>query len=353
MTPVSVDEKIERERPKNRTAKELLTGMIMRDADEKYRNLLLEFVDTDTLADRLRERNSVATDFLSIHYGWCSIRFCAMDRVEGKPVENVVFTVQNIDQERKEQEAVIRRIKKVESISEAQSSFMDHISDDLQKPLQSLVDLNGHILRESGDGPVKGYARSAYSGASRLLMLTDGLVDGFALKAGKKQLARRDYSLRQLLIDALQSILPLAEENRLSVALDIAEALPDGLRGDPRVLREVLVNLIVGIMPVSEGGKLQLAVYGKSLEDRVHLLFSVRTFSDAAQVSNGNMPAAAEENQLSGLSMEIVSALLNGMGSALKTVRSPAGRGEVYFEIEQPIVDPAPIGRLTVEDANA
>ena len=54
MTPVSVDERIERERPKDQTAKVLLTDMVNRDAEEKYRERILAFVDTDTLAPQQR-----------------------------------------------------------------------------------------------------------------------------------------------------------------------------------------------------------------------------------------------------------------------------------------------------------
>jgi hypothetical protein len=119
----------------------------------------------------------------------------------------------------------------------------------------------------------------------------------------------------------------------------MAEALPDRLQGDPRVLREVLVNLACGSIAPISGGTLQLATYGKALDDRIHLLFSVRVLSDSAHVQSP-----------SGMSMTVVSTLLAGMGSALKTVRSPAGRSEVYFEIEQRVLDAAPIGKLTVGD---
>ena len=342
MTPVSVDEKIERNRPKNRTAKELLTGMIERDADEMYRDHMLEFVDTDTLAERLKDRNSVASEFRSLQYGWCEIRFCAMDRIEGKPLENVVFTVQNINDEKKEQEAVIRQIEAVESINEAKAAFVDNMTDDLQRPLQALIDLHDKILRESRDEAVRDYARSANSTASRLLMLTDGLVDGLGIESGKMQPASVAYSLRQLLVDTLHTVVPLAKEQGLDVTLDVTEALPDKLQGDPRVLREILVNLVAGSIASSRDGTIQLATYGKTLEGRVHLLFSVRIHSDSAKA-----------HAASGMAMTVVSTLLSGMGTALKTVRSPAGRSEAYFEIEQQMLDDAPIGKLTVGDGQA
>jgi hypothetical protein len=155
MTPVSVDERMERERPKNRTAKELLTDVVTQDAEENYRERMLEFVDTDTLAERLKDRNSVVSEFRSAQYGWCALRFCAMDRADGKPLEDVVFAVQDINEEKKEQEAIVHQIEEAESLYEAKAAFADSIVDDLQHPLQDLVELNDRILRESRDDAVR------------------------------------------------------------------------------------------------------------------------------------------------------------------------------------------------------
>lgn len=339
MTPVSVNEKAERERPKNRTAKELLTDMTMRDAEDKYRDRMLEFVDTDTLAERLKDRNSVAIEFVSRQYGWCAIRFCAMDRVEGGAVENVVFAVQDINEEKKEQEAIVRQIEAAQSVSDAKAAFVDNIANDLQKPLQSLAVLNNAILRESGEDAVRSYALSARNTANRLAILADGLVDGFGIESKRLQPASEAYSLRQLLIDTLQTVLPLAEERRCALTLDAVETLPDQLTGDFRMLREVLVNLMSRALSQGDGGKLQLAVYGNVMGDRVHLLFSIRSLSDSKTVRS-----------ISGMDNGAVSALLSGMGSALKTVKSPAGHSEAYFEIEQAVLDGKPIGKIALEN---
>lgn len=173
-------------------------------------------------------------------------------------------------------------------------------------------------------------------------MLTDGLMDGFDIESGKTRPAAKAYSLRGLLIDTLHILMPLAEENGFSVVLDIAPTLPDRLSGDSRLLQEVLVNMVSGSLPATDKGRVQLAVYGKNVEDRIHLLFSVRVQLDSRRISVA-----------SGLGRQVASALLTGMGSALKSVRSPAGHSEVYFEIEQRVLEPAPIGALTIDDAQA
>ena len=340
MTPVSVDERIERERPKNRPAKEWLADQILRESDELYRDRMLEFVDTDTLAERLKQRNSIAGEFVSARYGWCCIRFFAMNRVEGKPLEDVVFALQDINEEKKEQEAIVHQIEEAESLYEAKAAFADSIVDDLQHPLQDLVELNDRILRESRDDAVRGYARSARGAANRLLMLTNGLVDGFALESGTAKPASKAYSLRRLLTDTLADVVPLARKNRFELSLDVPEGLPDRLQGDVRMLRETLVNLASSSISQAEGGKLQLSAYGKVVEERIHLLFSVRVTSESSKAL-----------EASGLGLKVVSALLAGMGSTLKSVRSPAGRSEFYFEIEQRVLDTAPIGKLTAADA--
>ncbi len=351
MTPVSVDEKVEKERPKNKTAKEMLTDLVKRDAEEKYREPMLKFVDTDTLPERLKERNSIVAEFKSVQFGWCSLRFLAMDRVEGKPLENVVFAVQNINEEKQEQEAIIQQIEEAKSISEAKAVFLDNIADDLQKPLEHMAELNRRILRECDDDAIKGYARSAWCAADRLLMLTDGIEDSLNMDSGRI-LPAQAYSLRELLIDCLRTMLPLAEHHALAMALDVAEDLPDQLEGQPRLMRELLVVWMSGLLHKARDGSVQLAIYGKALEGKIHLLVSVRVLSRVDQAADGPAESGGTTG-LSGLSEEIVSALLGSMGSALKTVRAPEGRVEQYFEIEQRVLDAAPVGKLTVEDAEA
>ena len=352
LTPVSVSEQHKRNLPKDRKAKELLTGLIMEEVDEKYRNMMLEFVDTDTLAERLKDRNSIVSEFFSNRYGWCSVRFYAMDRVEGKPLENVVFAVQDIDEEKKELEAIKAQIVQAEEDSHSRSAFMDHLAGDFQQPLQELLARIERIQGENHDESIREDAREAYSITSRLLALTDGLADSYEIQSGSRQMMPEAYSLHQLLITVLKAVLPAAAQYHASVSLDAAETLPDHLRGDSRLLGEILLNLISCLIPSAAGGKMQLAVYGKTMDDKIHLLFSVRTFSDP-ETHDGLSDAAdsGEAAGLSGLSLEAASALLAGMKSSLRQVRTPSGRKDYYFETEQQILDDSLLGKISVEDA--
>ena len=356
MTPVSVDDKVEQARPKNKKAGELLSDMIQKESEDKYLDMMLEFVNTDTLAERLKDRSSIVSEFCSKTYGWYSIRFFAMDRPDGEPPVDVVFAVQNISEEKKELEAITARIASAESVSRSRSFFMDHVASDLQEPLEQLVTRIDGILRNSPDEAIRGQAREALGIGNSLLLLTEGLADSSGIQAGSLQPEMEDYSLRQLLTGTLRDILPLTEQRRITLETDAAETLPDRLRGDARLLREVLVNLISSVIHAAGDGRLQLAVYGKMLENKVHLMFSVRALigqKKAAVTGNSGSVNPGKSEKPDSLNLEVASTLLKGMGSALRSVLTPADRSEFYFEIEQQVLDSSPIGKVSAEDADA
>ena len=351
MTPVSVDEKLERERPRNRPAKELLREMIQKDAEEKYRDMMLEFVDTDTLAERLKDRSSVVSEFVSKQYGWCTIRFCAMDRAEGKPVESVIFAVQNINEEKQELEAITAQIERAESDNQSRSDLMNQITQDLHAPLQQLMEQIDRVQRMNRDPEMEPPVREMRSIGTRLLTLTESMVDSMEIRSGKIQQTTEAYSLRQLLSNILRDILPTVEQNGIDLSVDIAENLPDRLQGDPRLLQEVLTNLAFGVMKEAEKEDLHLSMYGKTLGEKVHLLCSVRVLREQEKTGTreGTAPEKSAMSEPSRLNLEIAADLLSGMGSELRTVRTPAGREEYYFEKEQQVLDSIPVGKISLD----
>ncbi|MCR5100141.1 MAG: hypothetical protein K6B41_02150, partial [Butyrivibrio sp.] len=99
LTPVGVSEENDEARPKDLGANAQLKNMFDYDSTEEYKDLMIVFADLETLPRRLEKRDSIAIEYLSKYHGWCRIRYFAMDREEGKPVDKVIFTVQTINEE--------------------------------------------------------------------------------------------------------------------------------------------------------------------------------------------------------------------------------------------------------------
>jgi len=77
-------------------------------ADE-YMEAALEFTDLSTLADRMKDKVIVTKEFVGKNIGWFLASFISMERDEqGRPTK-VIFTSRVIDEEKKQEEKLIRK----------------------------------------------------------------------------------------------------------------------------------------------------------------------------------------------------------------------------------------------------
>ncbi len=70
----------------------------------EYRGRVLEFTDLTTIADRMKNKNILAGEFIGIHTGWFVARFTTVNAdSEGKPIR-LIFTTFPIDETKKKEE---------------------------------------------------------------------------------------------------------------------------------------------------------------------------------------------------------------------------------------------------------
>jgi signal transduction histidine kinase len=335
VTPVSPGDYLEELREKYAGAKELLQAAVKGDAEESYLDETLAFVDTDTLAERLKDRESMVYEFVSAVYGWCRFRFFAMDRTEGKPLENVIFAVQDINDERSAAKGLADRLKKAESATTASNAFMAGAARDLRAPVKEVLELDEKILSESDPEKVRGYAEGIRGTAERMLTLISGLADRARAEDGTGAPVTTCYSLKKLTTEALEAVRLLAEEKGIALETEIPENVPDALSGDADKLREVITSLLDDAVRHSADGSVRLFVFAKAGKGTVHLLVSVRS------LPAGGKPSEALPNRETDpdLDLEVAGSLLACMGSGLKTVRSADAWKDVYFEIDQTVAE--------------
>lgn len=349
MTPVFPGEYIEQLREKYGSAKELLPVAVRGDSEDGRMEAVLAFVDTDTLDERLKDRESIVCEFLSKIHGWCRFRFFAMERTEGKPLEDVIFAVQDINDERVELQNLTDRLAKAESTATANNDFLSGASRDLRAPVLELMALDEQILSETDPERIRRYAQSIRSTMDRMLTLINALSDRAAVEAGEGKALEERYCLGQLTEEALGAVQPIAERKGIRLESEVSESIPDALIGDRAKLREVMVSMLANILNHSAGGSVRLSVFGKLSDKTVHLLFSARAIPEEQEPS-GSVAGAQGRQAEPDLDLEVAGSLLPALDSELKSVRSPDAWKDIYFEIDQRIADPAPEERATAED---
>ncbi len=321
--PVGVDEEADQLRPKNLTAKEQVNHLFNTDAEEDYKDLTQVFANLDTIADRLVKRSSIAIEYRSKTYGWCKVRFIAMDRTEGKRVEKVLFTLRQINEEKREIDDILERMEQEKLAGLEKRNYLENIFREAKEPLQSILTLNERIGKSTGEETVLDCSREIRRTGETFLALVDSTMDYTMLVSGKRNIRSEDYSLREFVKEVEQILQPGMERKGIEYKVNIAPNLPDSLSGDKQRLREALTGLLYRITGAADSGSIELRIFGKTVgEDRIHLLFSV-------QEKGSGIGDLTDD-----FGVQTVQGILKVMGSVLKTADLGEGR-DYFFEIDQ------------------
>jgi two-component system, sensor histidine kinase len=223
---------------------------------------------------------------------------------------------------------------------------------DIRTALNGILAL-GELLASSNLGErERRWASGLKFGAEHLAALTSLIVDAAKADAGALTLREEAFRPRALVAHVADSLAARAQMKGLSIAVTVADDLPDTLLGDPVRLRAALENLIDNAVKFTERGEVRLDVRrARAARGRVRLFFIVadsgiglkraeigRLFRPFAQAN----PEIARRYGGAGLGLAVVRALARLMGGDL-TVSSKFGRGSRFrLSAVFPVPPPAP-----------
>ncbi len=355
LTPVGVPEEFDRPRPKDIPANDQMHNFVRVDVEEEYAQLAHEFIELATLSERMKERNSIVFEYVSHAFGWSRMQYISMERRPGKPLNKVLFTIQQINDEKEELDKVVEQVELVKSENRAKSAFLANMSSEIRIPLDAMIENNEKILRVTKEDQVRGYANEIRSSGSILRMMFFAVLDFARLEAGKIELKPEQYYLSEQIRDLKRIIHGNSYFRNVDLQIDVTESLPDCLYGDGDRIKQVMMHLV--LQAIAETGLqcIRLAVFGKPVDSRnVHLLISVKAVAeDPANASADRIRWNEEQAGItvnpepaSVIGNSLVTGLLKLLHSELKTVETIGQGRDYYFELDQQVRDTTPIGKI-------
>lgn len=82
----------------NKTIRNALMHFV---TDKLYRQLILDFIDFETLDERMRGKITISQEFIGNVSGWCRARFIAVEYDDNGKLKKVLFTIEVIDEEKR------------------------------------------------------------------------------------------------------------------------------------------------------------------------------------------------------------------------------------------------------------
>ena len=228
-----------------------------------------------------------------------------------------------------------------EAASVAKGQFLANMSHEIRTPLHGILGM-ARLALDRGTPPeqARAYLGTLDRCAEGLLHILNDILDFSKIEAGKLAIDRIAFSLRKLLAETHQTLLPQAVAKGLMLECQAAPEIPDSLLGDPARLRQVLLNLLGNAVKFTRTGSVRLHVSaGSPIESgSVQLRFSVadtgigipknqqeRIFEAFAQADG----SVSRRFGGTGLGLSICSQLVQLMGGRL-TVESTPDAGSTF-----------------------
>lgn len=224
--------------------------------------------------------------------------------------------------------------------SQQRTQFFAGLAHEMRTPLNAVMGLADLLTGMKLNDEARHTARLIHSSARALVRLINDLLDHSRLEAGKLELLRAPYNLRDLLGELADITASQCEDLGLSFSLRVESELPDPVLGDEGRLRQVLLNLLGNAMKYTREGGITLSVRaGEAAGGRVPVDFRVADtgigiapaqqallFQPYSQATAG----VAAGSGSSGLGLAISRMLVERMGGRIG-VESEEDRGSTFW----------------------
>jgi PAS domain S-box-containing protein len=163
--------------------------------------------------------------------------------------------------DRKEHEAQLATARdEALDASRAKTEFLAVMSHELRTPMNGVMGMTSLLLATSLSPQQRDYAKTVRSSADSLLGLLNDVLDLSKVEADRLELELVDFDLGPVVSDAVHLLAGSARLKDVTLAADIDDDVPRGLRGDPARLRQVLLNLIGNALKFTPSGSVHLRV---------------------------------------------------------------------------------------------
>ncbi|MGB3400308.1 MAG: ATP-binding protein [Candidatus Deferrimicrobiaceae bacterium] len=151
-------------------------------------------------------------------------------------------------------------ISRAEEANSAKNQFLANMSHEMRTPLGGILGMVDLLRGTPLTTEQQDFANTIHASSKTLLFLIEDVLDISKIEAGKISVEKVDFDLHSLLKNTMGMVAQQAREKGLGISTQIPSRIPFQLRGDPLLIRQVLLNLLSNAVKFTEAGEVCLRV---------------------------------------------------------------------------------------------
>ena len=250
----------------------------------------------------------------------------------------------DITETKQAERELIRAKDEAEAANRAKSAFLATMSHELRTPLNVINGMSALLAQEDWPTEHRHAIDLISEGGSTLLNIIEEILDYSGIQAGKTRLEETPFSVATVASSALRLCASSARTKGLNLTCCLDTKTPAEALGDPRRLRQILVNLLHNAIKFTEHGRIHLRMTALAATGGQHTLkFAI--FDSGIGIAAENIaklfrPFSQADDSITrrfggtGLGLVITKSFINLMGGDI-SVRSRPNVGSVFkFQVK-------------------
>ncbi len=174
----------------------------------------------------------------------------------GKPAR-AVGTIQDVTEQRAAERELLSALERAKAADKSKSEFLAHMSHELRTPLNAIIGFSQLLMLKNEQFPLspkqQEYLCDIHNSGEHLLDVINGILNLAKIEAGETVLEEEFFEVAEIVDWAFRLLAEKAGAAGIALRMEIEPRLPE-VWGDPRLIRQALLNLISNATKFSNAG---------------------------------------------------------------------------------------------------
>lgn len=313
------------------------------------RETMNEFLDIDTLADRLQHINTIETEYKNPEGQWLKARFVVKRRNDKGRVQEVLYVAHDCTDEKikefEQKERLAQALEASRQASKVKSAFLSNMSHDIRTPMNAIMGFTALAQKHMDDQElVMDYLTKISTSGAHLLSLINDVLDMSRIESGSVKLEEDFLHLPDVFSDLKAMIQGMVVTKNLNLYIETQEVKHEDVIADKLRLNQIFLNILGNAIKFTEpGGDICVDITEKACSKMGYTTYEFRVKDSGIGMSKEFMghifetftrasSATVSGIQGTGLGMAITKNIVNMMGGDIQ-VESEEGKGSIFTVI--------------------